>query len=103
MTDIHADAPAEDKTRPADRADIDRVDRRIDRVDVRIDRSEDRLAQAFAELKADIRAEFAKMQSSVDEVKKDVQALNKWKWAAAGAAGLAVIVVSSVLRFWPGG
>ncbi len=84
MTDIHADAPEKDVTRPADRAGIARLDGRIDR-------SEDRFLQAFAEIRGEIAG-----------LRKDVQKLARWQWTAAGAAGLAVIVVSAALRFWSG-
>ncbi len=80
MTDIHADSPAEDMTHSAD---IARLGRRIDRV-------EDHFLQAFSEIrkdmtadigsvKAELKADTGKVQLFVDEVKKDVHALNKWK------------------------
>ncbi len=100
MTDIHADGPAEEVTRPADRADIARLDGRIDR-------SEDRFMQAFAEMRAEFRDGIGKVQASVDKLRKDVQSLNKWKWVAAGVAGLAVVsapvIAAAILRAWPGG
>ncbi len=125
MTDIHADAPAEDVTCPADRDDIARLDGRIDR-------SEDRFLRTVSEIRADIgrvqasvdevrknvQADIGRVQASVDEVRKNVQAdigrvqasvdaLNKWKWAAAGVAGLAVVsapvIAALILRLWPGG
>ncbi len=115
MTDVHADAPAKDAARPVDRADLERVERRIDRTDGRIDRSEDRIGRAVEGIRADIgrvqesvdklrrdaaemRVDIGRVQESVDElrrdaaeVKKDVHALNKWKWAAGGIIGLAVV------------
>ncbi len=114
MTDVHADAPAKDATRPVDRADIERVERRIERADGRIDRTEDRIARAVegirAEMRADraaIQADIGKVQESVDEIRKEVHALNKWKWAAGGIIGLAVVcspvIAALILRGFPAG
>ena len=109
MTDIHADAPAKDVTRPADRGDIARLDGRIDRSE---ERTEDRIARAIEGIRAEIwvaveplRADIGRVQQSVDEVRKDVHALNEWKWAAGGIIGLAVlsspVIATLILRGFP--
>ncbi len=114
MTDIHADGPPEDVTRPADRADIARLDGRIDRsgerterlietirAEMRADRAEMRADQA--EMRSEFRDGIGRVQASVDELRKDVQSLNKWKWSATAIVGAAVVIAAAILRVWPGG
>ncbi len=96
MTDIHADGPAEDVTRPADRADIDRLDGRIDR-SVDAMRAEARADRA--ETRAEARADRAETRAEIVGLRKDLSRLERVQWTTAGAVALAV----AVFRFWPGG